>query len=146
VAKNNLRTAAAAACLAVLLADCASQTRATATASTATEEQRATAALASEAANEINKCIAVSAAVAAGQPSTPEARAEDIANKALSQCDYLLNEYESNDSALVLASDPKDGVSFANEHARQSRAEMSRSAQRRAITIVSDQRATLARQ
>lgn len=127
-----------------MLADCASQTRTNT--SLATEEQRATAALASEAADEINKCIAASAALVTGQPSDPEARPEEVASKILSQCEYLLNEYESNDSALVLASDPDDGVSFANQHARRSRAEMSQSAHRRAIAIVLDERATLARQ
>lgn len=105
-----------------------------------------TAALASEAANEINKCIAVSAAVTTSQPSNPEARPDDIADKALSQCEYLLNEYESNDRALVLASDSSDGVSFANQHARRSRAVMSQLAHRRAIAIALDEQATLARQ
>lgn len=146
VAKNDLFTAAAAACLAVLLADCASQTRTMPNSSTATEEQRATAALASEATAEINKCIALSAALVTGQPSSREAQPEDIANKILSQCEYLLNEYERNDTVLVLASDPNDDISFANRHATQSRAELSQSAHRRAMEIVLDERATLARQ
>jgi hypothetical protein len=47
---------------------------------------------------------------------------------------------------LVLASDPVDGVSVANEHAKVSRAEMSQSAHHRATTIVAEEQATLARQ
>ena len=146
MAKINLRAAVTIASVAVALANCAHPTSEPVKASQGTEEQRATAALAAETSHEIDTCIDGSATVITSQPSNAEARAEDIANTALSQCEYLLNEYESDDGALVLASDPTASLASASTHARRSKAEMSKWAARRAVAIVLDRRSRLARQ
>jgi hypothetical protein len=133
-----------AACLAIALAACAVQSRTSD--SSATETQRQAATLASEAAVEIGNCTALSATDLAHQPSNVALEPGDIADAALSQCEYLLSDYESNDRALVLAADPGDVVSFADRHAKQSKIHMSQSTRRRAVEVVLEERAKLAQQ
>ena len=131
------------ACLGVALAACASQSRSVTSASLETETQRQTAALASETAAEIDKCVAN---IVAQQPPNPKTEPGAIADAALSQCTFWLSEYQSNDGALVLATDPNDSASFADQHARRSKADMTQAARRRAIAIVQEQQARLAQQ
>jgi hypothetical protein len=146
MATKEFRAAIAAVVLAMVPAACATQSGTMTSESLATETQRQTGALASEAAAEIGKCIADSATVIARQPSGTEFGPGEIADAALSQCEYLLNDYESNDRALVLAADPDGGVAFADRHAKQSKDVMAQSARHRAVEVARDERAKLAQQ
>jgi signal transduction histidine kinase len=146
MATMNVRAATAAAFLAVALSACATQSATETEAAPAMETQRVTTALASEASVEIGKCIADSATAIAQRPSSPEPGVDAIAEAALSQCEHLLNEYESNDRALVLAADPDDGVPFADQHAKESKSVMLQSVRSRAVELAREERAKLAQQ
>ena len=146
LATKIVREITAAACLAITLSACATRSANVTDTTPATETQRVTTALASEASVEIGKCIADSATAIAHQPSSPELGPDAIADAALSQCEYFLSEYENNDRALVLASDPDDGAPFADQHAKQSKSAMLQSVRSRAVEIAREERAKLAQQ
>jgi hypothetical protein len=105
-----------------------------------------TAALVSEATVEIGKCVAVSAATIAHQQSSTPVGSDEIADAALSQCAYLLADYESNDRALALAANPEGGVPFADQHAKESKRAMIQSVRHRATEVAQEERAKIAQQ